>query len=164
MQTGKQVYRHGRCCSLCGTHVRTKHHGGVHCTGGTHCHAYSGDEAIKFSSALTQWAIPAVAHGTFNANFALPSSAPSNGDATASQQKESGLWPSADGGVPHAWAPFNLAFATPLGYFSWLELPGNEARLKRFGHAMTGTRQWETKDGVLHGERSPHRLLLQMVK
>lgn len=50
-------------------------------------------------------------------------------------------------------APFNLAFNTPLGYFEWLELPENAARFNRFGHAMTGTRQWETKDGILKGKR-----------
>ncbi|RPD57862.1 S-adenosyl-L-methionine-dependent methyltransferase [Lentinus tigrinus ALCF2SS1-6] len=48
-------------------------------------------------------------------------------------------------------APFNIAFDTPLEYFPWLELPGNEARLTRFGHGMTGTRQWEAKNFILQG-------------
>ncbi len=59
--------------------------------------------------------------------------------------------------VPHV-APFNLAFDTKLGFFPWLELPENRSRLERFGHAMTGTRQWETKEGVLFGQSSRVRL------
>ncbi len=48
-------------------------------------------------------------------------------------------------------APLNLAFNTQLGYFPWLELPENEGRFVRFGHAMTGTRQWEIKNQILQG-------------
>ncbi len=48
-------------------------------------------------------------------------------------------------------APFNLAFNTQLGLFPWLELPENEDRLLRFGHAMVGTRQCETKNEILRG-------------
>ena len=40
-------------------------------------------------------------------------------------------------------APFNLAFGAKGQFFSWLEEEGNEMRLKRFGHAMTGTARWE---------------------
>ncbi|KAH9925876.1 S-adenosyl-L-methionine-dependent methyltransferase [Epithele typhae] len=53
--------------------------------------------------------------------------------------------------VAHSWAPFNLAFETKLGYFPWLELPENKDRLNRFGHAMTGTRQWDVQGGILRG-------------
>lgn len=61
-------------------------------------------------------------------------------------------------------APFNLAFNTKLGFFPWLELPENRSRLERFGHAMTGTRQWETKEGVLFGEWSRVRLAVAVVE
>ena len=47
--------------------------------------------------------------------------------------------------------PFNKAFGTPLPDYPWLEQPGNERRLARFGHAMTGTRQWEVEENVLSG-------------
>lgn len=33
-------------------------------------------------------------------------------------------------------------------FFSWLEEEGNEMRLKRFGHAMTGTAGWEDGGSV----------------
>ncbi|KAI0737217.1 S-adenosyl-L-methionine-dependent methyltransferase [Daedaleopsis nitida] len=86
--------------------------------------ALTGDEAIKFSSCLTDWALP---------------------DLTPSPRIDTAQ-------AATKWvAPFNLAFNTPLGYFEWLELPENTARFNRFGHAMTGTRQWETKDGILKG-------------
>jgi hypothetical protein len=45
-------------------------------------------------------------------------------------------------------APFNLAFRVKGQFFSWLEEKGNEMRLKRFGHAMTGTAGWEDGGGV----------------
>lgn len=45
-------------------------------------------------------------------------------------------------------APFNLAFRVKGKFFSWLEDEGNEMRLKRFGHAMTGTAGWEDGGGV----------------
>ncbi|EJF57429.1 S-adenosyl-L-methionine-dependent methyltransferase [Dichomitus squalens LYAD-421 SS1] len=56
-----------------------------------------------------------------------------------------------EGQVARYGAPFNLAFNTQLGYFPWLELPENEDRFVRFGHAMTGTRQWEIKNQILQG-------------
>jgi hypothetical protein len=40
-------------------------------------------------------------------------------------------------------APFNLAFGTKGQFFNWLDEEGNEIRLKRFGHAMTGTAGYE---------------------
>ncbi|KAI0635412.1 S-adenosyl-L-methionine-dependent methyltransferase [Trametes polyzona] len=46
-------------------------------------------------------------------------------------------------------APFNLAFNTTTPYFEWLELPGNEARLRRFGPAMTGTAAWEVPGAII---------------
>ncbi|KAF9653559.1 S-adenosyl-L-methionine-dependent methyltransferase [Thelephora ganbajun] len=45
-------------------------------------------------------------------------------------------------------APFNLAFRMKGQFFSWLEEEGNEMRLKRFGHAMTGTAGWEDGGSV----------------
>ncbi|KAI0630668.1 S-adenosyl-L-methionine-dependent methyltransferase [Trametes polyzona] len=44
-----------------------------------------------------------------------------------------------------------LAYNTPLKHWDWLELPGNEHRLARFGHAMNGTRSWEVTENILHG-------------
>ncbi|KAI0780347.1 S-adenosyl-L-methionine-dependent methyltransferase [Trametes elegans] len=46
-------------------------------------------------------------------------------------------------------APFNLAFDTGIPYFEWLEKPGNEYRLKRFGPAMTGTAAWEVPGAII---------------
>ncbi|KAI1792209.1 S-adenosyl-L-methionine-dependent methyltransferase, partial [Ganoderma leucocontextum] len=51
--------------------------------------------------------------------------------------------------VPPMHAPFNLAFDTKTPYFEWLERPGNEMRLKRFGPAMTGTAAWEIPGAVI---------------
>ncbi|KAM5545249.1 hypothetical protein V8D89_001360 [Ganoderma adspersum] len=48
-------------------------------------------------------------------------------------------------------AAFNRGLDTQLGYFPWLELPENEGRLVRFGHAMVGTRQCETENEILQG-------------
>ncbi|KAI0682055.1 S-adenosyl-L-methionine-dependent methyltransferase [Cerioporus squamosus] len=45
--------------------------------------------------------------------------------------------------------PFNLAFRTELGYFDWMELPENKARLSEFGRAMTGARLWEVAENVI---------------
>ena len=49
------------------------------------------------------------------------------------------------------YAPFNVAFDTPLRYFEWLEREGNAFRLKRFGKAMTGTSGWEGPGSVING-------------
>ncbi|OSC97041.1 S-adenosyl-L-methionine-dependent methyltransferase [Trametes coccinea BRFM310] len=56
-----------------------------------------------------------------------------------------------ESGTAKFFGPFNLAYDTQMDYFSWLESPGNEFRFERFGHAMTGTREWETKEGILYG-------------
>ena len=48
-------------------------------------------------------------------------------------------------------APFNLAFKTQGKYYEWLEEPGNEYRLMRFGHSMNGTRYWEVAENIIHG-------------
>ncbi|KAI0666641.1 S-adenosyl-L-methionine-dependent methyltransferase [Trametes maxima] len=45
--------------------------------------------------------------------------------------------------------PFNLAFRTELGYFDWLELPENKLRLREFGRAMTGVREWEGGENIV---------------
>lgn len=46
---------------------------------------------------------------------------------------------------------FSLAYGTKLSFYEWQTLPENSARLERFGHAMRGTRQWETTGEVLQG-------------
>ncbi|KAI0028042.1 S-adenosyl-L-methionine-dependent methyltransferase [Vararia minispora EC-137] len=40
-------------------------------------------------------------------------------------------------------AAFNLSQRTATPYWAWLEAPGNEARLARFGCAMGGSQGWE---------------------
>ena len=57
-------------------------------------------------------------------------------------------------------APFNVAFKTNTPYFEWLETPGNEARLKRFGPAMTGTANWEIPGAIVNGAYSIFRALI----
>ncbi|KAI0827532.1 S-adenosyl-L-methionine-dependent methyltransferase [Trametes gibbosa] len=44
-----------------------------------------------------------------------------------------------------------MAYDTKRKYYEWLEDPGNESRLTRFGHAMNGTRYWETAENIIHG-------------
>ena len=113
---------------------------------------HSGDECLKFISCLTEWALPEKRSlaGRTDTNFdyrapvpevsttAAVKSANANGSAVTSTRTR-------------YIAPFNLAFNTQLGYFPWLELPENEGRFVRFGHAMTGTRQWEIKNQILQG-------------
>lgn len=48
--------------------------------------------------------------------------------------------------------PLKLAYNTPLKYYEWVEQPGNEWRMARFGHSMNGTRHWELAENVVHGE------------
>ncbi|KAI0737198.1 S-adenosyl-L-methionine-dependent methyltransferase [Daedaleopsis nitida] len=48
-------------------------------------------------------------------------------------------------------SPFNQTFKTPLEYYTWLEEPGNEKRLVRFGHAMHGTQQFEIASNIVQG-------------
>ncbi|KAI0349362.1 S-adenosyl-L-methionine-dependent methyltransferase [Trametes cingulata] len=59
---------------------------------------------------------------------------------------EGGLETNAPNGLP-----LKYAFNTPLKYYEWLEEPGNEFRLTRFGHAMNGTRYWEVAENIIHG-------------
>ncbi|KAI0761083.1 S-adenosyl-L-methionine-dependent methyltransferase [Trametes elegans] len=59
---------------------------------------------------------------------------------------EGGLATNATNGLP-----LGLAFDTPLKYYHWLEEPGNEWRLTRFGHAMNGTRYWEVAENIISG-------------
>ncbi|KAI1787762.1 S-adenosyl-L-methionine-dependent methyltransferase [Ganoderma leucocontextum] len=46
---------------------------------------------------------------------------------------------------------FNFAFKTQGNFYDWLEGPGNETRLARFGHAMKGTSYWELAENIIHG-------------
>ena len=93
-------------------------------------------------SCLTEWALPnkRSLHRT-DTNFDYRAAPPEDKSASIS----------AGGQIIRYVAPFNLAFNTQLGYFPWLELPENEDRFVRFGHAMTGTRQWEIKNQILQG-------------
>ncbi|PIL29528.1 hypothetical protein GSI_08336 [Ganoderma sinense ZZ0214-1] len=92
----------------------------------------SGDTTLKSVSYLTDWALPEKrsVSGRTEANFDCCRDA-----AVVPQTRY--------------FAPFNLAFNTELGLFPWLELPGNEGRLVRFGHAMAGTREHETESQIL---------------
>ncbi|OJT06906.1 Sterigmatocystin 8-O-methyltransferase [Trametes pubescens] len=59
---------------------------------------------------------------------------------------DGGLATNATNGLPLA-----LAYNTPLKYYEWVEQPGNEWRMARFGHSMNGTRHWELAENVVHG-------------
>lgn len=116
--------------------------------------ALTGDEAIKFTSCLTDWALPDLTpKDHIDTNFAGDLNPPAVSEIETQSKQAAPKWV----------APFNLAFNTRLGYFDWLELLENVGRLNRFGHAMTGTRQWETKDSILKGfswEDLPHGSVL----
>ena len=107
---------------------------------------------MKFIACLTEWALPekraTQSNGRTDTNFDYrappPEHAPAATHAAAPTAER-------EGAVTRYVAPFNLAFNTQLGYFPWLELPENEGRFVRFGHAMTGTRQWEIKHQILQG-------------
>ena len=93
----------------------------------------SGDEVLKCTAYMTEWALPE--------KPAAAVSAPPNANS--------------DGGTCYA-APLNVAFNTPLRYFPWLELPENERRLARFGRGMVGARQFESKNQILQGASSKY--------
>ncbi|KAI0324797.1 S-adenosyl-L-methionine-dependent methyltransferase [Cubamyces sp. BRFM 1775] len=93
--------------------------------------AVVGDESYKTMAYMTEWLLPDTRKGSLML------------DARTDQEPGSE--------TTHYDTAFNLAFNTQLNYFPWLETPGNQNRLERFGHAMTGTRQWETKEGILQG-------------
>ncbi|KAI0644766.1 S-adenosyl-L-methionine-dependent methyltransferase [Trametes meyenii] len=59
---------------------------------------------------------------------------------------EGGLATNATNGLP-----LKRAYGSDKLYYEWLEDPGNEHRLLRFGHAMNGTRYWETAENIIHG-------------
>ncbi|KAI0820083.1 S-adenosyl-L-methionine-dependent methyltransferase [Trametes gibbosa] len=59
---------------------------------------------------------------------------------------DGGLATNATNGIPLA-----LVYNTPCKYYEWLEQPGNELRLKRFGNAMNGTRYFEIAENIIHG-------------
>ncbi|KAI9063980.1 S-adenosyl-L-methionine-dependent methyltransferase [Trametes sanguinea] len=92
-----------------------------------------GDEGTRTMAFMTEWLLP----DTRTDSVTQGSADDARGE------------PSED--TTRFFGPFNLAYGTQLDYFSWLESPGNEFRLERFGHAMTGTREWETKEGILYG-------------
>ncbi|PIL29530.1 hypothetical protein GSI_08338 [Ganoderma sinense ZZ0214-1] len=107
----------------------------------------AGDESLKFMTTLVEWALPEKRRGT-DTNFDYRAPPPAGGhDRSASTDSDS------EGAVvtPRYVAPFHVAFNTQLNLFAWYELPENEGRLARFGHAMVGTRQCESKDEILRG-------------
>ena len=108
---------------------------------------HSGDECLKFISCLTEWALPEKrATGRTDTNFDYRAPPPELGAQSAAVN---GATTKEDAVTRYA-APLNLAFNTQLGYFPWLELPENlKGRFVRFGHAITGTRQWESKNQIL---------------
>ena len=60
-------------------------------------------------------------------------------------------WLLNDQGKKHA-TSFNYTFKTPLKYYEWIEQPGNEHRVKRFGNAMHGSQQFEITENIIHCE------------
>ncbi|KAI0761039.1 S-adenosyl-L-methionine-dependent methyltransferase [Trametes elegans] len=101
----------------------------------------TGDEAFKFMAYFTEWLLP----DTRTVSLIVDAKGgPGNTPATAASQ---------EGGTSAVQykAAFNLAFDTHENYFPWLERHENIYRLERFGHSMTGTRQWETTEGILYG-------------
>ncbi|KAI0359496.1 S-adenosyl-L-methionine-dependent methyltransferase [Trametes cingulata] len=103
------------------------------------------DEAFKFMAYMTEWFLPDTRAGSLivdaKGGFGRGEKEQPTAEESASKDADA---------VDHI-APFHLAFDTKLNFFPWLELPENRSRLERFGHAMTGTRQWETKEGILFG-------------
>ncbi|KAL7277477.1 hypothetical protein ACG7TL_008398 [Trametes sanguinea] len=97
-----------------------------------------GDEGTRAMAYMTEWLLPDTRTGSVTLR-----SADTDAQAEATEDQE--------GGAVRFFGPFNLAYDTQMDYFSWLESPGNEFRFERFGHAMTGTREWETKEGILYG-------------
>ena len=94
--------------------------------------ACSGDEVLKSTAYMTEWALPEKCAAIVTVHT------DANSEGTVS-------------GRGRYATPLNVAFNTQLGLFSWFELPGNESRFRRFGHAMVGTRQYEIKKEVLRG-------------
>ena len=107
-------------------------------------YVYSGDECLKALSHMTEWALPEQ-HSRAPGKAALPAPAPGamvNGACDTTVKGKSYR------------SAFNRGLDTELGYFPWLELPENERRLVRFGHAMVGTRQCEVENEILQGTAS----------
>ena len=108
---------------------------------------------LKAISYLTEWALPEKRMvGRTETNFdyqkRLPELPPSMAQSSAPASTEK---VASEVAVTRYVSPFNLAFDTQLGFFPWFELPENEGRLLRFGHAMVGTRQCEVKNQILQG-------------
>ncbi|KAI0653620.1 S-adenosyl-L-methionine-dependent methyltransferase [Cubamyces menziesii] len=97
-----------------------------------------GDYASKVSVYLTEWLLPDTRVGSDSID-AIESTGDIHTKRTSTQIDR----------MARYLTPFNLAFGTKLGFFQWLELPENRHRLVRFGHAMKGTSQWETKHEFL---------------
>ena len=48
-------------------------------------------------------------------------------------------------------AAFQKAFNTEKDYFAWLEQPGNEYRLIRYGACIQGTSLWDPPETIVQG-------------
>ncbi|KAI0761034.1 S-adenosyl-L-methionine-dependent methyltransferase [Trametes elegans] len=109
---------------------------------------FTGDVTFKWITYMNEWLLPGTRVGTpvVHAKGGLGGNTrPAVGDVEATPPSEE------NHRVTPFVSAFNIAFGTRLDFFSWLELPENRTRLQSFGHAMTGTRQWETKEGILYG-------------
>ena len=102
----------------------------------------SGDKTLKAISCLTEWALPEKRETGRDIDTNLD---------TEPRLNQLQSTPGTADTFARYVSPFNVAFSTQLGLFSWFELPGNESRSRRFGHAMVGTRQYEIKKEVLRG-------------
>ena len=132
------------------------------------CHTSSGDECHKTISCFTDWALPETRPtpragpppptpppdfpAPIPAGAALTTSLAQDPEASETEKGKPRLQRSGRSHPAARYvAPWNVAFDTPLGPWPWYELPGNEGRLVRFGHAMVGTRQCEVVHEILQG-------------
>ncbi|KAI0761038.1 S-adenosyl-L-methionine-dependent methyltransferase [Trametes elegans] len=113
----------------------------------------TGDECHKFSVYLTEWLLPDTHVGSLVVDA---KSGPDGTQANGINTRK------ADSNAVQLPAAHQVAFDTPLLFFPWLELPENSFRLERLSHAMTGTRQWETKEAFPWAELPPHSVLVDV--
>ncbi|KAI0761043.1 S-adenosyl-L-methionine-dependent methyltransferase [Trametes elegans] len=105
------------------------------------------DDMYKMVGYLTEWILPDQRIGP-----ARTVDAKGNANPHGTTKAEAGVTAEASTTVDiQPRTTFSLAFGTKLPIFDWMELPENNARLSRFGHAMLGTRGMETENEVLRG-------------
>ncbi|KAI9063977.1 S-adenosyl-L-methionine-dependent methyltransferase [Trametes sanguinea] len=114
----------------------------VNTNGASSLAGFCSDEILKIMGTFSEWLLPDIAAARQPDEAAL--------EETVTLSKSYRSQTSNIDAVRYP-TPFSLAFDTDMGYFAWLDLPENQSRLERFGHMMTGTRFWETKDEALHG-------------